>query len=114
MWIEGLILGPRVMMKALSRSLKPFLIVFSLFWILILPDNLYFSSLGNLDNIFPYICFQQIDQEDSSHGPDRNENIFEPTLFQENILLPLLLTGGAASPLQLIPTIISKSPILRC
>jgi hypothetical protein len=114
MWIESLILGPRVMMKALSRSLKPFLIAFSVFWVLILPDNLYFSSIGDLDNIFPYICFQQIDQADSSPGPDRNENIFEPTLFQENIPLPFLLAGGNASPLDLIPGIISKSPILRC
>jgi len=100
-------------MKALSRSLKPFLIVFSLFWLLILPDNLYFSSLGDLDNVFPYICFQEI-EEDFSPGPDRNGNIFGPTWFQENIPLPFLLTGRNASPLHLIPTIIAQSPILRC
>ena len=114
MWIEGLILVLRVMMKALSRSLKLFLIAFSLFWLLILPDNLYFSSLGDLDNVFPYTCFQQIDQEDFSPGPDRNGNILGPTWFREDIPLPFLLTGGNTSPLHLIPTVTPRSPILRC
>lgn len=100
-------------MKKISEKYCFFILLFS-FWFLILPAYLYFSNLDDLDIATFYICFENIDQEDSIPGLEKKEKILELTFFIKQILTVQLSLSRISNLSYQPPTLGSKSLILRC
>jgi hypothetical protein len=101
-------------MKKVSEKFKYFLIVLFSFWFLIFPAYLYFSTLDDLDIAPFYTRFENIDQEDSIPSSEKKENILALTFFIKHILIAHLSLARIPNLSYQLPTLNSKSLILRC
>jgi hypothetical protein len=101
-------------MKKTSEKSKYFLIILFSLWILIFPAYLYFSILDDLDIVSFDTCIENIDQEDSIPILEKKQMILILTFFIKDILIAHLPLGGIPNLSNQLPTLNSKSLILRC
>jgi hypothetical protein len=101
-------------MKETSEKSKYFLIISVSFWILILPTYLSFSALDDLDIVSYYACIENIDQEGSIPSSEKNEIILISTFYIKHILIAHLPFVTISNLSYQLPSLNSKSLILRC
>jgi hypothetical protein len=101
-------------MKSLyQKSIFSLIVLFS-FWFLILPAYLNFSILDDSDMTPFYACFENIDQGNSITTLDKKEKILILTFFIEHTLIANFSRDRVPNLSYQLPTLNSKSLILRC
>ncbi len=101
-------------MGRISKKFKLFLIVLFSFWILIFPAYIYFSTLGDSDITSYYPVFGTNDQEDSISCSEKKDTILILTFFIKHIAIAQLSLSLIPNLSYQLPTLNSKSLILRC
>ena len=100
-------------MKKTSEESKYFLIILFSFWILTFP-NLSFATLDELDIASFNTCIENIDQEDSIPSSEKKETILILTFYIKHVLIAHLPFVRIPNLSYQLPSLNSKSLILRC
>ena len=102
------------MMGKTSKESRYFLIMLFSCWVLIFPTYLSFSTLDGLDIASFYTCIEDIDQGDSIPSSEKKETILILTFYIKHILIAHLPFVRIPNLSYQLPSLNSKSLILRC